>query len=697
MYKLGIDIGGTFTDFVLVNEKTGATAIYKQLTTPHDPSECVLNGARNLLTAQNVSFDQVRTVVHGTTLVTNAVIERKGAVTGMLTTAGFRDTLDIGRERRYDLFDLRLVFPKPVIPRLLRFEVHERINYDGKVMHALDLDEIRKAVTTLVNQYQIEALAVCLLHSYKNPQHEQQIHALLAEEFPELYVSTSAEVFPFMREYERFTTTTINAFVQPMVDRYLESIETVLQQQGFKGKLHIMTSSGGTVTPTTARRFPVRILESGPTAGALMAAHIGRALNFQNLLSYDTGGTSSKGSLIRGGEPQKNYEMEVARIHEFKQGSGLLVKTPVLDMIEIGTGGGSIAEVDERGLIRVGPRSAGADPGPACYGQGGNKATLTDANLVLGYLDPDFFVGGRMKLDRAAAERAIMENIGKPLGLALPGAAWGIHEIVNENCARAFRVHASERGVDYRNCSMVAFGGNGPIHGVRIAGKLKIPRVIFPLGAGVLSAFGLLVSPLSFDVVRSRRTAFESLTPARFTEEFQPLVDEASELLKQAGVAESDIRITQRLDMRYQGQGFEIEVLLPQAADAITLLDQIPVLFARSYEKTFSTSSLEEPLEIVNWKVEATGPMPEVVGRYSPGEVTTSKNELKGKRAVYFSETKSFIQCPVYDRLALKPGTTLAGPAVVEESESTCIIGIGDVVRIDDMYNLVADITKEEK
>ena len=696
-YKLGIDIGGTFTDFALVNESSGTMTIYKHLTTPNDPSQCVLDGARNLLAGQDVSFDQVRIVVHGTTLVTNAVIERRGALTGMLTTAGFRDVLDIARERRYDLFDPRLVFPKPLIPRSLRLEVHERIRYDGKVIEALDLDEVRGSVYSLVDRCKIESLAVCLLHSYKNPIHEQQVRALLTKEFPKLHVSTSAEVFPFMREYERFTTTAINAYAQPMVDRYLERVETGFQQLGFDGKLHIMTSSGGTVTPTTARRLPVRILESGPTAGALMTAHIGRVLELPNLLSYDTGGTSSKGAFIRNGRPEKKYEMEVARVHGFKQGSGLLVRTPVIDMMEIGTGGGSIAEVDERGLIQVGPRSAGADPGPACYGRGGTDATLTDANLVLGYLDPDFFVGGGMKLNRAASERAILENIGRPLGLNVTSAAWGIHEIANENCAQAFRVHASERGVDYRNCSMVAFGGCGPSHGVRVARKLKVPRVIFPFGAGVFSAFGLLVSPLSFDVVRSRRILFDGLNPALFIEQFQTLIDEASDLLKQAGVTESDIRITRRLDMRYQGQGFEIEVLLPPTDDVVALLGQIPSLFARSYEETFSLSSIEEPTEIVNWKVEASGPMPEVRGEYIPDGVVTSMTGLKGKRPVYFSELKSYTECPVYDRYVLQSGTTLEGPVIVEERESTSMIGIGDTVRVDAAYNLIVDLRKGER
>ena len=690
--KLAVDIGGTFTDFALVNEETGSMAIYKQLTTPHDPAECVLDGASKLLSIENVSFESVGTIVHGTTLVTNAVIERKGAVAGMLTTKGFRDILDIALERRYDLFDLRLKFPKPFIPRSLRFEVNERIAYDGKVRQGLDMNEVGSIIDTLVTEHKIESLAVCLLHSYINPAHEKQIHSFAKDRFPGLFISMSSDIFPFMREYERFTTTTANAFVQPLVDRYLVSLETGFRQNGFQGKLFIMTSSGGTVTPETARHYPVRMLESGPAAGVLMSAYIGRRLDFPNLLSYDMGGTTAKGSIIRKGMPRKEYALEVARMHEFKQGSGLPIKAPVIDMIEIGAGGGSIAEVDERGLIRVGPHSSGADPGPACYGLSGEYPTLTDADLVLGYLNPDYFVGGRMALDRTAAERVIINNIGKPLGLDLTNAAWGIHEIINEDTARAFRVHASERGVDYRNCSMVAFGGSGPVHALRIARKLKIPRVIFPLGAGVFSAFGLLVSPLSFDSLRSQRIALEDLTPDLFGQMVQSLTDEATGFLRQAGVDNSGIHITRRLDMRYQGQGFEIEVRLPDEGTSKKIIQEIPALFARCYKKVYTINLIDEPLEIVNWKVEATGPLPEVGGEYRAKKITSGDSALKGSRQVYFPDNHAYSECPVYDRYLLKSGAQLKGPALLEERESTCVIGYGEIVKVDAHLNLIAEI-----
>jgi len=691
-YKLAVDIGGTFTDFALVDEDGKEVAIYKQLTTPHDPSACVLEGAQRLLGEQGVSFSQVKTITHGTTLVTNAVIERKGARAAMLTTRGFRDILDIANERRYDLFDLRLVFPQPLVPRSLRLEVTERISYTGEILQTLDMEHVSRLLGELNEKHRIESLAICLLHSYINNEHEQRIKAFIRENFSGIYVSASADVFPFMREYDRFTTTTVNAYVQPVVDRYLERLEKGFEEKGFGGKLFIMTSSGGVVTPGTARRFPVRMLESGPAAGVLMSAYVGGKLNLPNMLSYDMGGTTAKGCLIREGAPRKEYQMEVARVHEFKQGSGLPLKTPVIDMIEIGAGGGSIAEVDERGLIKVGPRSAGADPGPACYGLDGNQPTLTDANLVLGYLDPDFFVGGRMTLNLEASQRVIMENIAIPLDLGLVEAAWGIHEIINEDCARAFRIHASERGVDYRNCSMVAFGGSGPVHALRISRKLKIPRVLFPFGAGVFSAFGLLVSPLSFDSIRSHRIFYDELTPELLSEIFQPLVVEASGFLRQAGLEDDDIHIVRRLDMRYLGQGFEIEVALPGSPDPRELIPGIQDLFVTEYKKKYAVSLIEEPLEIVNWKVESTGRPPEVGGEYRPDEISASEKTLKGHRRVYFPEVQDYLDSPVYDRYALQPGTQLEGPAVVEEEESTCIIGVGDTVTVDAHYNLVAEI-----
>lgn len=696
-HRLGIDIGGTFTDFALVDDETGQTAVHKQLTTPQDPSQAVLDGVARLLAVQKVPIARVSALVHGTTLVTNAVIERKGAVTGMLTTAGFADVVDIGKERRYDLYDLRLSFQAPLVPRTLRREVCERLRDDGKVVQAPDLGQVRDSVTELVDAHRIESLAICLLHSYLNPVHEHAVRDMLAKEFPSLYVSTSAEICPFIREFERFTTTTVNAFVQPVVDRYLMRLEGGLSKLGFRGRLYIMTSSGGTVTPDTARRFPVRMLESGPSAGILMSASVGRLLKLPNLLAFDMGGTTAKGALIRDGLPQKKYEMEVARVHEFKRGSGLPVQTAVVDMIEIGSGGGSLAEVDERGLIRVGPRSAGAEPGPACYGRGGTRAAVTDADLTLGYLDPAFFAGGSVVLDRAASERAILGSAGMPLGLDVTKAAWGVHEIANEDIARAFRIHASERGVDFRGCSMVAFGGAGPVHAVRVAGKLRIPTVILPLGAGVFSAFGLLASPLCFDAMRTLRVSLDELTPVRLTDVFRPLIDEASALLRAAGVPDRQINVTRRLDMRYKGQGFEVEVVLPDEADANAAVLALPKLFARSYEQVFSVSLIDEPIELVNWKVEVTGPQPKVELSHGLTEALAAGNPLKGSRSAYFPEATRYVECPVYNRYAMQPGAAIEGPALVEERESTCVVGIGHTARVDDFYNLVVTLRNEEE
>ena len=692
-YRIGVDIGGTFTDFALFDEGQSRMAVHKQLTTPSDPSRAVLAGIAEILKRNSVAIGEVESVSHGTTLVTNAVIERKGAVTGMLVTAGFRDILDMGLEQRYDLFDLRLTFPEPLVPRRLRREVAERVRYDGEVMTPLDVDGAVTAAGELVEQG-IEALAVCFIHSYANPAHEQEVVKRVKQSFPELYISRSAEVFPNMREFERWTTTTMNAYTQPMFDRYLARLEAGLEELGFRGRFYIMTSSGGSLMPDAARRFPVRALESGPAAGALMSANHGRRLALPNLLSFDMGGTTAKGALVRDYVPLKQYDLEVARVHEFKRGSGLPVKLPVIDMIEIGAGGGSLAAVDERGLIRVGPKSAGADPGPACYGQGGTQATLTDANLVLGYLDPGFFLGGAMSLDLAASEAAIAEHVARPLDLDLARAAWGIHEIINEDVARAFRIHASERGFDYRASSMVAFGGSGPVHALAIARKLKIPRVVFPIGAGVMSALGLLVSPLSFELARSNRLFVDDLAAAAFAAEFEPLVAEASGFLHRAGLTDAAIRISRRLDMRYQGQGYEIEVALPDGApaEAFARLDE---LFRAKYAEVFAETFLDEPLEIVNWKVEAVGPEATLAEGYGIGEAAGGDvaRARKGTRRAYFVE--GYVDCAVYDRYALGIGAEVLGPAMVEERESTCVIGPGDRASVDAHLNLVAELGGE--
>jgi N-methylhydantoinase A len=691
-YRMGIDIGGTFTDFAMIDEVTGVARLEKLLTTPHDPSVAVLEGVAKLAAAGGAKVADLASIIHGSTLVTNAVIERKGAATGMLVTRGFRDVLDIGLERRYDLYDLRLRFPAPVVPRALRVEITERLREDGEPLAAPDLAEVEGAVRALVREHGAQAIAVCFLHSYVNPAHEQTVARFIRERFPELYVCASAEVLPFMREFERWTTTGINAFVQPLVDRYLSRIEAGLARLGFKGAFYVMTSSGGTVTPDVARRYPVRMLESGPAAGVFMAAHHGRMLGLNNLLSFDMGGTTAKGAIVRDGELHKKYELEVARVHEFKTGSGLPVRIPVVDMIEIGAGGGGIAEIDDRGVIRVGPRSAGADPGPACYGRGGDAATLTDANLALGFYDPGYFLGGAMRLDRAASDGVIGARVASAIGVDVPRAAWGIHETINEDVARAFRVHASEIGFDYRTSTMVAFGGSGPAHAMRIARKLRIPSVVFPSGSGVMSAIGMLVSPISFQLARTHRVFADRIDAAAFAAYFRAMEDEAKRVLVDAGIDPKTILVTRHLDMRYRGQGYEIEVPLPPADDVAALHAELPRLFAEAYARVFSLSYLEEPVEIIHWKVDLSGPPPKFDNRWSTRMLKANGDARKGTRPAYFPEAGGFVDCPVYDRYALRPGVAVAGPAIIEERESTCVLGVDDRAEVDEFGNLVARI-----
>jgi N-methylhydantoinase A len=610
--------------------------------------------------------------------------------TGLLVTRGFADTLDIARESRYDLFDLRIAFPAPVVARNCRFEIPERISYAGEVLDPLDLSSIEAALDHFIRSTRIEAVAICLLHSYLDDRHELELEAWLRRRFPDLSISVSSAVFPFMREYERWTTACLNAYVQPIVDRYLHRLQASLRADGYRGGFHLMSSSGGTLSLEIARRFPIRLLESGPAAGALMSANHGEALGLDQLLSFDMGGTTAKGCIIRDARPLKKYDFEVARIHEFRRGSGLPVKIPVIDMIEIGAGGGSIAAVDERGVLQVGPRSAGAVPGPACYGRGGTLPTLTDANLLLGYLDPAAFLGGKMPIDRDAAAAAVSSSLTERLATDVTHTAWGIHEVINEQVARAFRIHASEQGVDYRHCTMVAFGGSGPIHALRVARKLKIPRVVCPTGAGVMSALGMLISPLSFEVVRSRRMRGHNLDAAMLREAFAALDAAASRFLVDAGAAPETIVLRRRLDMRYEGQGYEVEVALLEDQPIERLAAGLPTLFAAAYRRVFQIDYPEQPIEIVNWKVEAVGPRPVAGGRYLSTASHPPGSAGKGKRRAFFPEADGFVETPVFNRYALSPGDMVEGPALIEENESTCVVGLGDRVTVDAHCNLIA-------
>jgi N-methylhydantoinase A len=698
-YKLGIDIGGTFTDFALISSSGERFAIYKKLTTSDEPARAVMEGTRALLERESLTPADVTEIVHGTTLVTNAIIERRGVRVGMLVTSGFADVLEMREEKRYDVFDLRISFPPSVVQRSDRREITERVLYDGRVETPLDEEAVRAAVTSLVDAG-IDALAIAFLHSYANNTHEVQARDIAQALYPELSISTSAEVFAGRREYERFTTTALNAYVQPLFSRYVEQLQREFGELGFNGRFYIMSSSGGTLAPATAARFPVRVVESGPAAGVKMSVVHGRRLELPDLLSFDMGGTTAKGALITGGDARKVYYLEVARQHDFKAGSGMPLRTPVIDMIEIGTGGGSLAHVDVRGTLRVGPRSAGANPGPACYGQGGTLPALTDANVLLGYLHPDHFLGGDMRLDVEAASDAMHREVATPLGVSVARAAFGVHDTINEDVARAFRIHASERGFDYRRCTMVAFGGSGPVHALSVARKLRIPRVVFPVAAGVMSAVGLLASPLAFEVTRTVETRLEDLTVELFARRFAELSQTACAPLLEAGLQEANITVSLRLDMRYVGQGHEIEVEVPSAqladppgvAGDVAFRKAVGDSFRLRYESLYAYNDLDAPLTIGNWKVSAEGPEPLLeLGRSgSTGDASETPKPVR-HQSVQFGDQR-IDRTPVYSRYALQVGQHLLGPALIEERESTIVLGPDDRAFIDALENIVADL-----
>ena len=538
MYRVGVDIGGTFTDLLLAGEDRRAV-IHKILTTPGDPSQAVETALSQALGEGMATARGRGTLVHGTTLVTNAIIERTGAPTALLTTAGFRDALEIGREHRYELYDLNLEFPRPLVPRYLRFDVPERVAADGAVLRPLDEGFVRRLVSEL-REKGIRAIAVSYLNSFRNPAHERRTAEIIAEVAPQMRVSLSSEVVAEIREFQRTSTTAANVYVQERVSNYLEELSRRFDRIGFQGSFFVMLSSGGIATAETAARFPVRLLESGPAAGALAAAHLGARAGYPDLLSFDMGGTTAKLCAVEDGRPLKTHEFEVDRVYRFRRGSGLPIKIPVIDMIEIGAGGGSIARVDALGLLKVGPQSAGAEPGPACYGRGGDNPTVTDADLVLGYLDPSYFLGGRMRLDAEAA-RSALSRLAGTLGLTVEGAAWGIHQIVNENMANAARTHLGERGKDPRRLPLYAFGGAGPVHGYRVAEILHLPALISPFGAGVGSTFGLLAAPLAFDFVRSAYSRLDGLEWAGVNRLLDEMSREGRAILEGSGLAGADI------------------------------------------------------------------------------------------------------------------------------------------------------------
>ena len=692
IYRLGCDIGGTFTDFVLLNDQTGEIRINKCLTTPGDPSDAVEEGIREMEERIPGFVEKLDEVIHGTTLVINSIIERKGAKTGLITTKGFRDVLELGREIRYDAYDIFAEFPRPLIPRRYRLEVDERIRTDGTVLKRLDPEEVRRAICKLID-LGVESIAVCLLNSFENPCHELMIKEVIQREAPGISASISYDVLPQIREYERTSTTVTNAYVKPLTERYLSKLSKRLASIGFRGKLFIMLSSGGITSVETAVEFPVRIIESGPTAAVISGQYYGKLFDISEMLCFDMGGTTAKSCLIQGGVVSVVPTFEVGRVQRFMKGSGLTIQVPVVDLMEIGAGGGSIAKVSRMGTLQVGPESSGADPGPMCYGRGGKDPGVTDADLLLGYLDENYFLGGQMTLDREASRRGIEEKIAGPLSVPFIQAVWGIHDLINETMAAAAKTHIAEKGGNPKVVTVTAFGGAGPVHAYGLAKKLGAPGLIVPPNAGVGSALGFFTAPRAFDLVRSHKVALNEADFAEIEEIFREMEAEGAKTIKKAGTAEN-IRYERSLDMRFIGQGSETNVPVPEIDFTQIRAEEVRGRFDGIYETLYGRTYPDSQVEFINFKVRAG--LPVRMLRFPKLEKKTSSlnDTIKGRRLAYSGIAKDFIPYTVYDRYKLFPGAEFQGPAIIEEGESTVIAGEDASVSVDDYGFLWIDLRK---
>ena len=670
-WRLAVDIGGTFTDSVVLDATSGHVVTEKTLTTPSDPLVGLERGVLSVLAKAGINPGDVqRAMVHATTLVTNALIEGKGGRAGLVTTAGFADTLLIRNEHRYDMYDLQIEFPPPPVPRQLIFEVGERTDAEGTVLAVPDMAEVDRVAEQL-RAAQVEAVAVCFLHAYANPANERAVAARLAEKL-DVPVCASSEVAPQIREYPRTVTTVCNAITMPVVGRYLQELQEWLSAQGFGGGLLVMLSNGGVVSPEVARRAPIRLVESGPAAGALAGAWYAKRLGLDRLLCFDMGGTTAKACLIEDGEPSLSVDFEVARMYRFKKGSGYPVTVPSVDLVEIGAGGGSLAHVDTLGLLKVGPESAGADPGPACYGAGGDIPAVTDADLLLGYLDAGYFLGGDMPLDQGAADR-VVGQLADELGVPVADAAMGIHEVVNQNMAASARMHAVERGLDLRGVPLLAFGGAGPVHACGVAELLQADRVIFPAEASVLSAFGTLVTPVRIDLARTLVRRLDTVS----AEERDALLDEmrreAFASLAGAGVQEKDVIVRYGIDARYHGQGHEITVWLGEGERWPVSDEEAMRRYEDEYRIVYGMAIPDVAVEVVTWRISAFAPAsPVASGAAAGGEV-----HVKRQRQVKFDRRDDARTVPVFERRDLPVGAVIEGPCIVEQRDTTTVLRPG--------------------
>jgi N-methylhydantoinase A len=669
MIRLAVDIGGTFTDVVL--DVSGVRRSGKVLTTPAAPETGFMTGVAEVLRKAGIAASDVDAVVHGTTLATNAIIERKGSNPVLVTTEGFRDSIEIAFEHRFEQSDLKMVRPAPLVPRNRRFTVPERLAADGSVLLPLDEDAVRKLADQLASEG-AAAIAIGFLHSYQNGAHEKRAAEILQAAMPNAFISLSSEVSPEIREYDRISTTVANAYVRPLMEGYLTRLEALLKQQGFTAKLLMITSSGGMTTVETACRLPIRLVESGPAGGAILAKNVAAEIGAAEVVSFDMGGTTAKICLIENYQPLQSRSFEVAREYRFLKGSGLPLRIPVIEMVEIGAGGGSIAAVDDLDRITVGPESASSTPGPACYGRGGDRPTVTDADLVLGRLDPDRFAGGQIRLATDRSISAFGRYIADRLGLDSAGAAAGVSEIVDENMSNAARVHAIEWGKELNQRTMIAFGGAAPLHAARLADKCGISRIVIPTGAGVGSAIGFLLAPVAYDVTRSRYQNLAKFDADSINLLFAGMREEAETAIRR-GAATGDIVEEKTAFMRYRGQGHEIDIALPARA-----LDQddrglLETLFAKRYAELYGRTIPNLGLEVMTWRLSASIPVPSPARLQDVPEIAAVAPETV--RAVFDTDLMKAVPHGIYPRTSLKPGMKIDGPAIIIEDETSTVVG----------------------
>ncbi len=676
-----MDSGGTFTDLCLFDEESGRIAVTKVPSTPGDPSAAILRGVTELLGREGCDASQVSYLGHGTTVGTNALIQHAGARTGLITTEGFRDLLELGRQRRPDLYDLQADKPAPLVPRDLRREVPERTRCDGGIERPLDPDAVVAAARALKAQG-VASVAVCLLYSYLNPSHEQQVKAILQRELPAAYVSISHEVLPEFREYERLSTVTINAYLGPVMGAYIRSLEQKLASLGIRSGAYITQSNGGIISLQAARDHAVRTVLSGPSAGVVGGTYVGGLAGYQNVITFDMGGTSTDVSLVERGRLKVSGEMEV---------QGYPIRVPMVEVNTVGAGGGSVAWIDTGGHAKVGPRSVGAEPGPACYGLGNDEPTVTDANVVLRTLNPEYLLGGRMAIDAAAARRAV-QRLADRLGLDLMGAAQGILSLVTSNMARAIRVVSVRKGYDPRDFILVAFGGAGPLHAARLARELCIPRVLVPEAPGILCALGLLITDIRSDYTLTRILAADGADPREIAGLFAALETQADQWLSREGVAPQARLLRRSVDMRYRGQNYELQVPVQDGTLGPDDLADLVKRFHRLHEQNFGYAALEEPTQLVTFRLEAIGRVPRATLKSHPEAGGDSRQALAGTRNVFLEEARGQVQCPVYQRDLLKTGHRIPGPAIVEQMDSTTLILPGQEATVDPFRNLVIHV-----